>query len=176
MSLFHKMITAKKRFKKMFTYKEALRMGNGLHEMVVDASIGEVWQYISNLGYWAPLVPGYIEHKIISDKVSEWKFKIDIGLMRKKIQARVNITEWIKPSRVTFSITGLNEKFTGGGSFEAEKSSEFQTTVKGRLAINTYSPIEKIITPILDKTVPDMTAELTTNVAREIEKRFSCRR
>jgi carbon monoxide dehydrogenase subunit G len=164
------------RLNRMFTYKEGLRMGNGRHELVVDASIEDVWQYVSNLGHWAPLVPGYIEHEIISEKVSEWKFKIDIGLMKKKIHARVNIEEWIKPSKVTFSLTGLNEKFTGGGSFEAERFSEFQSIVKGKLDISTYSQMEKIITPILNKTVPDMTLELTSNVASEIEKRYSCRR
>ncbi|NQD65636.1 SRPBCC family protein [Bacillus haikouensis] len=151
-------------------------MGNGRHELLVDASIEDVWQFVSNLDSWAPLVPGYIEHEIINDKVSDWKFKIDIGLMKKKIYARVNITEWTKPSKVTFSLKGLNEKFTGSGSFEAERSSEFHTIVKGILDISTYSPMEKIITPILNKTVPDVTTELTINVARELEKRYSCRR
>ncbi|MGR3764459.1 CoxG family protein [Rossellomorea sp. NS-SX7] len=151
-------------------------MVNGIHEKLVAASIEDVWDFVSVLDHWAPLVPGYLDHKIISDEVSDWKFKIDTGFMKRKIHAKVVIKEWVKPTRVTFTLTGLNEKFSGDGSFEAASFSGSKTIVKGRLSINSYSSIAKMLAPIVEKTVPDITIELTNNVVHEIEKRYSARR
>ncbi|WP_175989418.1 CoxG family protein [Bacillus sp. Marseille-Q1617] len=151
-------------------------MGEGVHEMVVDAAIEDVWDFVSVLDHWAPLAPGYINHKIISDEISEWKFKVDTGLFKKKVHAKVEIQEWSKPNRVTFTLTGINEKFSGDGSFEASSLSGSQTNVKGRLSIRPYSSMTKLVSPIIEKTVPDMTKELTNNVVSEIQKRYSARR
>jgi carbon monoxide dehydrogenase subunit G len=150
-------------------------MGNGIHEEVVEASIEEVWDFVSIMDHWAPLAPGYLDHKIISEEVSEWKFRIETGLLKKKVHAKVEIKEWIKPNRVTFTLTGLNEKFSGDGSFEAKRISASQTEIKGRLSISSYSSMAKMLSPIIEKTVPDMTRELTKNVVSEIEKRYSAR-
>jgi carbon monoxide dehydrogenase subunit G len=147
-------------------------MAEGFHEKPVDASIENVWDFVSVLEKWAALVPGYMEHTIISDKESEWKFKVDAGLFKKKIHAKVEIKEWVKPDKVSFTLTGLNEKFTGSGSFEASRLSRHETTVRGRLSIKPDSSMGKLITPIIERIVPDMTKELTNNVSDEIEKLY----
>ena len=55
-------------------------------------------------------MPGYIEHEMLNDKESMWKFKSKLGMMKKKIQLKVVITNWIEPDRVTFDLKGINEK------------------------------------------------------------------
>ncbi|KSU62868.1 hypothetical protein AS034_12280 [[Bacillus] enclensis] len=148
-------------------------MANGFHEKLVDASIDKVWDLVSDLEKWAALVPGYMEHTIISDAESEWKFKVDAGLFKKKIHAKVEIKEWIKPNKVSFTLTGLNEKFSGSGSFEASRLSTYETIVRGKLSIRPDSSMGKLITPIIERMVPDMTRELTNNVSDEIERLYS---
>lgn len=49
---------------------------------------------------WAPLVSGYIEHQIISDRQSTWSFKGDLGFVKKTVKLRIDITEWTEPTRV----------------------------------------------------------------------------
>ncbi|XXM72562.1 CoxG family protein [Lysinibacillus sphaericus] len=148
-------------------------MADGFHEKLVDASIEKVWEIVSDLEKWAALVPGYMEHTIISDAESEWKFKVDAGLFKKKIHAKVEIKEWVKPNKVSFTLTGLNEKFTGSGSFEASRLTTHETVVRGRLSIKPDSSMGKLITPIIERMVPDMTRELTNNVSDEIERLYS---
>ena len=45
---------------------------------------------------WAPLVPGYIEHEILNENESMWKFKSELGMMKKIIQLKVVITNWLR--------------------------------------------------------------------------------
>src|SRR5699024_5769402 len=70
-----------------------------------------IWNFIKDMDHWAPLVPGYIAHHIRDEKQSTWKFNGDLGFIQKKIELRVDITEWKEPSLVTFQLKGLNEKF-----------------------------------------------------------------
>jgi carbon monoxide dehydrogenase subunit G len=148
-------------------------MAEGFYEKLVGASIENVWDCVSDLEKWAALVPGYMEHTLISEEESEWKFKVDAGLIKKKIHAKVEIKEWVKPNKVTFTLTGLNEKFSGRGSFEASRMSMHETLVRGRLSIRPDSSMGKLITPMIERIVPEMTRELTNNVSDEIEKLYS---
>ena len=54
-------------------------MSSHLHEMAVDAPIRTVWEFVRSIDHWAPLVPGYIEHEILNEKESSWKFKSELG-------------------------------------------------------------------------------------------------
>jgi len=67
---------------------------------------------------WAPLVTGYQSHEKQSETDSLWTLKGDVGALSRVVQFQVHITEWNGPSRVAFSLQGLNESLEGGGSFE----------------------------------------------------------
>lgn len=54
------------------------------HSVIVKAPLEKVWDFVRSMDNWAPLVPGYIQHQIISDLVSTWEFKTDIGFIKKK--------------------------------------------------------------------------------------------
>ncbi|WP_309545309.1 SRPBCC family protein [Virgibacillus dokdonensis] len=59
-------------------------MPSGTKEMTLQAPIEQVWDFVSDMNHWAPLVPGYIDHEIINDTESTWKFKGDLGIVQKK--------------------------------------------------------------------------------------------
>jgi hypothetical protein len=44
------------------------------------------------------LVPGYIEHNILSTTQSTWAFKGDLGFMKKTVKLQMDIKEWNEPS------------------------------------------------------------------------------
>ncbi|MDC7285997.1 SRPBCC family protein, partial [Bifidobacterium thermophilum] len=75
------------------------------HEEKVNVTIENLWDFVSDMNNWAPLVPGYIDHQIINEKQSTWSFKTDVGIMKKKIELSVEITRWNAPSKVTFNLT-----------------------------------------------------------------------
>lgn len=140
------------------------------HQVEVNAPIETVWDFVSHIHKWAPLVPGYIEHQILSDKESTWCFKSDIGIMKKKIELKVDITGWEEPSKVTFNLIGLNEKFTGHGYFLAEQRGNAKVLMTGCLDITAEGMLAKVANSILTTSLPETTSELTEAVAAKIEE------
>lgn len=145
-------------------------MPSELYKVVVNLPINSIWNFVSVMDNWAPLVPGYIEHEIINEKESIWMFKSDFGLIKKKIQLKVDITSWTEPSKVTFNLTGINEKATGSGYFEVHKIDEKNTTMIGYLEITSEGAMAKMVNSQLKKNLVDMTKELTDAIVAKIEE------
>ncbi|OCA85910.1 carbon monoxide dehydrogenase [Bacillus sp. FJAT-27225] len=145
-------------------------MASGVHSVDLEVPIEKVWSFVSSINNWAPLVPGYIEHEIISDKESTWAFKADLGFMKKTVKLKVDITKWEEPNHVTFDLTGLSEKFLGNGYFEAEKLNENSTRMTGCLDIIARGAKAPMINSILKNSVPQTAEEFTLAVANKIRE------
>lgn len=143
-------------------------MPSGTHTTELDLPIERVWDFVSEMNNWAPLVPGYIEHEILSDTESTWVFKGDIGIMQKTVKLKIDITEWAEPSLVTFDLTGLNENFAGNGYFKAQAISDFKTSMSGNLDITAKGMMGPMINAILKSFVPKTAEDLTNAIAEEI--------
>lgn len=143
-------------------------MPSGTHRTELDIPIEKVWDFVSDMNRWAPLVPGYIEHEILSDKQSTWTFKGDIGIMQKTVKLQIDITEWREPTLVTFDLKGLNENFVGNGYFKAEAISETKTVMYGNLDMTAKGVMGPMVNAILKSFVPKTAEDLTKAIAEEI--------
>ncbi|WP_430790628.1 CoxG family protein [Virgibacillus flavescens] len=143
-------------------------MPSGKHQRNIDIPIENVWNFVSDMNNWAPLVPGYVEHKILNEKQSTWKFKGDLGIVKKTVKLKIDITEWNEPTTVRFKLTGLNENFKGDGYFEAEKLSETNTNMTGSLTINAKGLSGPLINSVLKSYVPKTATDFTDAVADKI--------
>src|SRR5699024_8164587 len=130
----------------------------------------DIWNFVSDMDKWAPLVPGYIEHEIINERESTWIFKGDIGIMQKTVKLKIDITEWQEPTQVTFDLTGLNENFAGNGYFAAEKITDTKTKMTGNLDITAKGMMGPMINAILKNFVPKTAQQLTEAVASKINE------
>ncbi|MCG7344758.1 SRPBCC family protein [Sporosarcina sp. ACRSL] len=143
-------------------------MPSGTYTTEIDVPIEKVWDFVSDMNRWAPLVPGYIEHEILSDTQSTWTFKGDIGIMQKTVKLQIDITEWKEPTLVTFDLKGLNENFAGDGYFKAEALSDSKTVMHGNLDITAKGVMGPMINTILKSFVPKTAEDLTKAIAEEI--------
>ncbi|MFC5602669.1 CoxG family protein [Sporosarcina koreensis] len=143
-------------------------MPSGTHTTELDIPIEKVWDFVSDMNRWAPLVPGYIEHEILSDKQSTWTFKGDIGIMQKTVKLQIDITEWREPTLVTFDLKGLNENFVGNGYFKADAVSDSKTVMHGNLDITAKGVMGPMVNAILKSFVPKTAEDLTKAIAEEI--------
>ncbi|MDP4083229.1 MAG: SRPBCC family protein [Bacillota bacterium] len=144
-------------------------MPSGMHQVVLEVPIERVWNFVKNMDHWAPLVPGYIRHEKVNERQSTWEFYSDIGILKKKISLMVTIKEWLEPTKVTFDLKGLNENFTGKGYFQAEAIGSEKTRMIGLLDIVAEGLMGKMVNNILKTSVPEMTTELTENIAANIK-------
>lgn len=145
-------------------------MPNGSHTANITVPIEEVWNFVSSINNWAPLVPGYINHELINDNESTWEFKGDLGFMKKTVKLKVDITEWREPGLVTFNLTGMSDNFKGDGYFKAEKADDQSTNMTGYLDITAAGAMGPMVNAILKNFVPQTAEDLTKAVAGEIQE------
>lgn len=145
-------------------------MPNGTHTVELQVPIERIWAFVQDMNNWAPLVPGYIHHEILSENQSTWEFKGDLGFMKKKVKLQVDITEWLEPTKVTFNLKGLSDNFNGGGYFEAEVIDANSTRMTGYLDITAGGMMGAMINTILKNFVPETATELTDTIAAKIHE------
>lgn len=143
-------------------------MPNGTHTVIVPLPIETIWGFVNDMNNWAPLVPGYIEHEILSEKQSTWKFKGDLGFMKKTVKLQIDIQEWNAPSEVIFNLKGLSDNFNGGGYFKAEVIDENDTSMAGNLDITAAGAMGPMINVILKNFVPQTAQELTDAIVNKV--------
>ncbi|HTJ45676.1 MAG TPA: SRPBCC family protein [Kofleriaceae bacterium] len=83
-----------------------------------------VWEFVKDMNNWAPMLTGYQTHEILDETDSVWTLKGDVGILSRTVKLRAHVTEWIDREKVTFTLTGLNEKVDGGGVLLMDTISE----------------------------------------------------
>lgn len=135
-------------------------MPSGMHQEIINVPIDVIWGFVKDMDNWAPLVPGYIQHEKLSESQSTWEFKSDMGIMKKKVSLLVEIKEWKEPTRVSFDLTGLSDKYAGGGYFEVEALGNNKTKMTGFLDVNASGAMGKMVNSILKNTIPKAAEEM----------------
>lgn len=143
-------------------------MPQGSHTVEVPLNIETIWAFVHDMNNWAPLVPGYIDHEVITERQSTWSFKGDLGFMKKKVKLQIDIKEWNEPSEVLFDLKGLSDNFIGGGYFKAESIDENTTSMTGYLDITAAGMMGPMINQILTKFVPQTAQELTDAIVAKL--------
>lgn len=89
------------------------------HTTTVSVAIDQVWAFVQDMDNWAPFLTGYQRHEKINRDESTWVVKGELGGLTRSAEFKVYVTEWCEPSRVTFTMQGLQEPVTGSGEFLA---------------------------------------------------------
>jgi carbon monoxide dehydrogenase subunit G len=145
-------------------------VANGKYTIDLPVSIQNIWTYISDIDQWASSIPGYVSHEISNEKQSTWAIKGDLGLMKKTAKLQVDITEWLEPTKVSFTFKSLAEDFVGKGYYEAEVLDDQLTRITGYLEIDPEAKgaMGSMQKSILKKFVPRTAKEMATAVAGQI--------
>jgi carbon monoxide dehydrogenase subunit G len=80
-----------------------------------------VWDFVREMDHWATFVAGYQSHEKQSETDSTWVLKGDVGPLARTVKFKVHIDQWSPPSKVVFSLTGVNEPMQGTGTFVLER-------------------------------------------------------
>jgi carbon monoxide dehydrogenase subunit G len=88
-----------------------------------------IWEFVQEMDNWATFVVGYQSHEKQSETDSTWVLKGDVGVLARTVKFAVHIDEWAGPSRVTFSLKGVNEPMQGSGTFVLEAYEEAGTAL-----------------------------------------------
>jgi carbon monoxide dehydrogenase subunit G len=83
-----------------------------------------IWEFVKDMNNWAPYLTGYQTHEIVNETDSVWTLKGDVGVLARVVKLKAHVVEWNGPTRVTFTLTGLNEQVDGGGTLEMRAAAE----------------------------------------------------
>ncbi|MDQ0154794.1 CoxG family protein [Robertmurraya andreesenii] len=139
-----------------------------LYSMIIDAPIEAVWAFLKDFDHWAPLIPGYVTHKIWNSRKSSWIFTTEIGVIKKKIEFDLEIHSMHAPRSITFQVEGTNEGFIGHGNIEAKKMKRGRTFITASLDLQATGPLAKLIKPLLKSNPPKITQEFKEEVTARI--------
>ncbi|WP_164215773.1 SRPBCC family protein [Virgibacillus sp. YIM 98842] len=146
-------------------------MPSAHHQMELEIPIHRAWNFVKDMNNWAPLVPGYSGHKQLNDRQSTWTFTGEAGFVQKTVQLRLDIKEWAEPTRVMFTLKGMDENISGDGYFQADALSEKSIKMTGYLQISAGGFTGPMINPILKTLLPKTMKRFTESVAYNMMKR-----
>ncbi|WP_156289757.1 CoxG family protein [Oceanobacillus salinisoli] len=150
-------------------------MTKSVHQVELETPISTIWNFVSDMNNWAPLVPGYVDHKVLNERQSIWKIHGDIGIVQRTVSIKIQIIEWIEPETVVFQMSTLNGTCKGNGYFEAEAISSTQTKMTGCLSVHIKGMMGTMVNPVLKTFVPKVGKDFTEKVAAEIMERETAR-
>lgn len=145
-------------------------MPNGMQRVHISKPKEDVWTFLQDINNWAPLIPGYIEHEVISEEQFTWKFRADLGMMQKNIVLQVDLTDKTEPSKITFNLEGLNESLDGSGYFELHDAADQTTDLTGYLDIKGKGMMGAMINTMMKNYVPQTVEELTKSIGSKVSE------
>lgn len=145
-------------------------MPSELQHLELDIPIEIIWDFIRDADNWAPLVPGYIFHEQINDRLITWEFKSDLKILKKKVTLLIDIKEWNEPLRVSFALKRKNEKHIGEGYFEAKALDKNKTRVTGFLDINATGPMGTLANSLFKKSMQLSDEEVAVAISSKLEE------
>lgn len=145
-------------------------MPSEMQQIELAIPINVIWDFIRDANNWAPLVPGYIQHEQINDSIITWEFKSDLGIMRKKVNLVIDIKEWNEPTRVSFELRRMNEKYIGEGYFEAQALNTNKTLLTGFLEINASGALGSLANSLFKNAIPKSTDEVASAISIKLEE------
>ena len=139
-------------------------MPSDVYKKLVNASIDELWGTVSNLDNWATLMPGYVEHEVISDSKGKLVFLGDFGIVKKNVTLQIEDIQRTPPEEISFKLIGVGEGVNGSGSYTLEKVTEGSTKVTCQFEMAGSGFMGAMVNNILKNFVPQVTKELVEGI------------
>ncbi|MGX1264230.1 carbon monoxide dehydrogenase subunit G [Rossellomorea marisflavi] len=137
--------------------------------LLVHAPIEVVWDFISDVEEWAPLVSGYLSHRRFARDHVEWKMKIPYGIMKKTVTAELRVKEWIPPEKIRFTLEDVKGSFGGCGEFTS-KADGNRTIMNGWLSVNPKGSRKWVPDRIFEGIMEEMIVSLSHAIKIKLEQ------
>lgn len=143
------------------------------HEIVVNAPLQVVWDFIEDMGNWAPFLEGYQKHEEINDTESIWILKGDVGVLCRIVKMKITITEWLEQEKVAFSIKGISERATGEGIFLASPGNTPGTSnLYFQFTLDAGGAIGPVVNIVMKPRLKPVAEKMAVNIKEVVEGNY----
>lgn len=135
----------------------------------IQCDIETMWEFIKDMENWATCMPGYVSFQQVSEAVSIWALKGDLGIFKRTVDFTVTVTEKKRPEWIAFTLEAKSEGIKGEGSYKAVATGVNATDVEFNLEMTGTGFTAKVINVVLAKTLPRDCEQLKENLKKVIE-------
>jgi carbon monoxide dehydrogenase subunit G len=139
--------------------------------VVIDAPLGDVWNYVSDIQRWAALMPGMRECEVIDASDSKWTIKVGVGGLVRTVRVNVHVDQWDGPERVFFSYKLDGDPVQGGGTYVAKAIGPSQTEIVLNVRVEGGGPMapmwEAMGKPLLPTLAKGFAGQLKESIEAE---------
>ena len=138
-------------------------------ELEVNASSDRVWGFVSDMDNLASLIPGYINHEVVSDGKAPSTIECNVAVLNKLIAFKMRVTEWLEPSKIAFSMDCRDERVTGNGYVEIRPVGSGTTMVKGFMELRLGGVLGPMFDAFMKPQIPRIGRQLAEELANKLE-------
>jgi carbon monoxide dehydrogenase subunit G len=128
-----------------------------------------VWLFVKDMNNWAPLVKGYQNHELITERESIWTVKGELGPINRTTKFHITITERVDGERVAFAVKGLNEPVTGEGAISLRDDGT-GTEINGKGDIQFGGAMGPMVNRLLTPFVQSIADDLVTKIVAAVQE------
>ncbi|MEC1721466.1 CoxG family protein [Schinkia azotoformans] len=135
----------------------------------VELNIETMWNFIKDMGNWAPCMPGYVSFEEIDENISIWTLKGDVKIFKRKVDFHVTVTERVAPDTIAFTLVAEKEGIKGEGIYKAVPIGSNATDLEFRLNMEGKGMAKKVVDALMAKVLPRYCRELKENLIEVLE-------
>ena len=98
-------------------------------EFIVKLKREKLWSVLNDLNTIGKCVPGCEEVQVLSPEYSRWKVKVTLGIVTRRIDARVYIIERSEPHAISIKIESVDANIVGRWRLDLSDQGEEGTRV-----------------------------------------------
>lgn len=108
---------------------------------VIAAPIGAVWDHVSDIARWAPLMPGMQDVEMIDADHSRWVLKVGVGGLVRTVKVDVTVDRWAGPGEVDFTYVLTSDPVKGSGTYRAAAQDGGCTAIELHVKVEGSGPM-----------------------------------
>jgi carbon monoxide dehydrogenase subunit G len=135
---------------------------------VIAAPIGAVWDHVSDISSWAPLMPGMQHVEMIDADHSRWVLKVGVGGLVRTVKVDVTVDRWAGPNEVDFTYALTSDPVKGSGTYRAIARSAIASEIELHVKVEGSGPMapmwEAMGRPLLPQLAKAFAGALKTQI------------
>jgi carbon monoxide dehydrogenase subunit G len=136
--------------------------------ILIDAPIGAVWNYVSDIRQWAAIFPGCRDCAVINEHDSRWTLKVGAGGLVRTVNVLVHVDEWNGPNNVNFTFKLEGDPVEGSGSYFAARKENSSTEITLKVCVSgtgSMAPMwEAMSKPLLPQLAKSFAGQLKVQI------------
>ncbi|MFM5908181.1 MAG: CoxG family protein [Novosphingobium sp.] len=138
-------------------------------DVTIAAALGAVWDHVSDIGGWAPLMPGMQSVEMIDENNSRWVLKVGVGGLVRIVTVAVRVDRWAGPGEVDFTYDVTSDPVKGSGTYRASPQPDGATQVLLHVKVEGSGPMAPMWEAMGRPVLPQLAKAFAGSLKQQIE-------